>query len=86
MITTDHHRDSSEVVVITVHLRVYLKRGRRHSPRRRTGTLRGLLAAVFGEIDWFAIPGDTRAKRLRLLTGFQRRRPGLTRWLAPSRR
>jgi uncharacterized membrane protein len=29
----------------------------------------GLLAAVFGLIDWFAIPAGTRAKRIGLLHG-----------------
>lgn len=34
-----------------------------------TGVLGGLLAAVFGWIDWFAIPQQTRAKRVGLLHG-----------------
>jgi uncharacterized membrane protein len=33
------------------------------------GIVGGLLAAVFGLIDWFAIPGGTRAKRIGLLHG-----------------
>jgi uncharacterized membrane protein len=33
------------------------------------GILGGLLAALFGAIDWFAIPGGTRAKRIGLLHG-----------------
>jgi uncharacterized membrane protein len=33
------------------------------------GIIGGLLAAVFGMIDWLAIPKDTRAKRLGLLHG-----------------
>jgi uncharacterized membrane protein len=33
------------------------------------GLLGGLAAAVFGAIDWFAIPADTRAKRIGLLHG-----------------
>ena len=33
------------------------------------GILSGLLAAVFGLIDWLAIPGGTRAKRIGLLHG-----------------
>jgi uncharacterized membrane protein len=33
------------------------------------GIVGGLLAAVFGAIDWFAIPGGTRAKRIGLLHG-----------------
>ena len=33
------------------------------------GVVGGLLAAVFGLIDWFAIPGGTRAKRIGLLHG-----------------
>src|SRR5918996_3798941 len=33
------------------------------------GIIGGLLAAVFGLIDWFAIPGGTRAKRIGLLHG-----------------
>jgi uncharacterized membrane protein len=33
------------------------------------GLLGGLLAAVFGLIDWFAIPAGTRAKRIGLLHG-----------------
>jgi uncharacterized membrane protein len=33
------------------------------------GILGGLLAAVFGAIDWFAIPAGTRAKRIGLLHG-----------------
>lgn len=33
------------------------------------GILMGLLAAVFGSIDWLAIPEGTRAKRLGLLHG-----------------
>ncbi|HYT66061.1 MAG TPA: DUF2231 domain-containing protein [Vicinamibacterales bacterium] len=33
------------------------------------GILTGLLAAVFGLIDWLAIPGGTRAKRIGLLHG-----------------
>lgn len=33
------------------------------------GILAGLVAAVFGFIDWLAIPGDTRAKRIGLLHG-----------------
>src|SRR5688572_13835228 len=28
------------------------------------GVLAGLLAAIFGAIDWFAIPSGTRAKRI----------------------
>ena len=33
------------------------------------GIIGGLLAAVFGLIDWFAIPRGTRAKRIGLLHG-----------------
>lgn len=33
------------------------------------GIIGGLLAAVFGLIDWLAIPGGTRAKRVGLLHG-----------------
>src|ERR687897_1668937 len=33
------------------------------------GIAGGLLAAVFGAIDWFAIPAGTRAKRIGLLHG-----------------
>lgn len=33
------------------------------------GIIGGLLAAVFGLIDWLAIPGGTRAKRIGLLHG-----------------
>ena len=33
------------------------------------GVIGGLLAAVFGLIDWVAIPGGTRAKRIGLLHG-----------------
>ena len=33
------------------------------------GVVGGLLAAVFGAIDWFAIPSGTRAKRIGLLHG-----------------
>jgi uncharacterized membrane protein len=33
------------------------------------GVVGGLLAAVFGAIDWFAIPVGTRAKRIGLLHG-----------------
>jgi len=33
------------------------------------GVIGGLLAAVFGLIDWFAIPSGTRAKRIGLLHG-----------------
>jgi uncharacterized membrane protein len=33
------------------------------------GIVGGLLAAVFGLIDWAAIPSDTRAKRIGLLHG-----------------
>jgi uncharacterized membrane protein len=33
------------------------------------GILSGLLAAPFGLIDWLAIPGETRAKRIGLLHG-----------------
>jgi uncharacterized membrane protein len=33
------------------------------------GILTGLLAAVFGAIDWLAIPAGTRAKRIGLLHG-----------------
>jgi uncharacterized membrane protein len=33
------------------------------------GIVGGLLAAVFGAIDWFAIPGGTRAKQIGLLHG-----------------
>jgi uncharacterized membrane protein len=33
------------------------------------GILAGLLAAVFGFIDWLAIPANTRAKRIGLLHG-----------------
>ena len=33
------------------------------------GIAGGLLAAVFGSIDWFAIPTGTRAKRIGLLHG-----------------
>jgi uncharacterized membrane protein len=33
------------------------------------GIVGGLLAAVFGLIDWLAIPGGTRAKRIGLLHG-----------------
>ena len=34
------------------------------------GIVGGLLAAPFGWIDWFAIPSDTRAKRIGLMHGF----------------
>ncbi len=33
------------------------------------GAVGGLLAALFGWVDWFAIPGGTRAKRTGLLHG-----------------
>lgn len=33
------------------------------------GIVTGLLAAIFGLIDWLAIPPDTRAKRIGLLHG-----------------
>lgn len=33
------------------------------------GVVGGLLAAVFGAIDWFTIPAGTRAKRIGLLHG-----------------
>src|SRR4051794_34246999 len=33
------------------------------------GIIAGLLAAVFGAIDWLAIPGGTRAKRIATLHG-----------------
>lgn len=33
------------------------------------GIIGGLAAAVFGWVDWFAIPGGTRAKRLGLFHG-----------------
>jgi uncharacterized membrane protein len=33
------------------------------------GIIGGLLAAVFGLIDWLAIPGGTRAKRIGMLHG-----------------
>jgi uncharacterized membrane protein len=33
------------------------------------GIIGGLLAAVFGFVDWLAIPGGTRAKRVGLLHG-----------------
>lgn len=33
------------------------------------GIVGGLLAAPFGWIDWFAIPSDTRAKRIGLIHG-----------------
>lgn len=33
------------------------------------GVIGGLLAAVFGSIDWLAIPSGTRAKRIGLLHG-----------------
>ena len=33
------------------------------------GVIGGLLAALFGLIDWLAIPGGTRAKRIGLLHG-----------------
>jgi uncharacterized membrane protein len=33
------------------------------------GIIGGLLAAVFGIVDWFAIPSGTRAKRIGLLHG-----------------
>ena len=33
------------------------------------GVIGGLVAAVFGLIDWLAIPGGTRAKRIGLLHG-----------------
>jgi uncharacterized membrane protein len=33
------------------------------------GIVGGLLAAIFGVIDWLAIPSDTRAKRLGLWHG-----------------
>jgi uncharacterized membrane protein len=33
------------------------------------GVVGGLLAAVFGLVDWFAIPSSTRAKRIGLLHG-----------------
>src|SRR5829696_7659575 len=33
------------------------------------GIVSGLLAAVFGAIDWLAIPGGTRAKRIATMHG-----------------
>lgn len=33
------------------------------------GVIGGLLAAVFGLVDWLAIPGETRAKRVGLVHG-----------------
>lgn len=33
------------------------------------GVLGGVLAALFGWVDWFAIPGKTRAKRVGLIHG-----------------
>ncbi|MFL5761132.1 MAG: DUF2231 domain-containing protein [Thermomicrobiales bacterium] len=33
------------------------------------GIIGGLLAAVFGAVDWFAIPSATRAKRIGMLHG-----------------
>ncbi|WP_323055899.1 DUF2231 domain-containing protein [Lentzea sp. NEAU-D7] len=33
------------------------------------GVLGGVLAAMFGWVDWFAIPGKTRAKRVGLIHG-----------------
>lgn len=33
------------------------------------GVLGGLLAALFGWVDWFAVPGKTRAKRIGLAHG-----------------
>src|SRR5437588_9287495 len=33
------------------------------------GIIGGLLSAVFGTIDWWAIPNNTRAKRIGLLHG-----------------
>jgi len=33
------------------------------------GTIGGLIAAAFGLLDWIAIPGGTRAKRIGLLHG-----------------
>jgi|SRR4051812_36344867 uncharacterized membrane protein len=37
------------------------------------GVIGGLLAAVFGLVDWLAIPSGTRAKRIGLLHGGQQR-------------
>lgn len=34
-----------------------------------SGIIGGLLAAIFGLIDWLAIPGETRAKRIGALHG-----------------
>jgi len=34
-----------------------------------SGIIGGLLAAVFGLVDWFSIPSQTRAKRIGLLHG-----------------
>lgn len=33
------------------------------------GVIGGLLAALFGWVDWFAVPARTRAKRIGLLHG-----------------
>src|SRR5215217_7318197 len=33
------------------------------------GIISGLLAAIFGAIDWLAIPGGTRARRIATLHG-----------------
>lgn len=33
------------------------------------GVIGGVLAAIFGWLDWFAIPSDTRAKRVGLIHG-----------------
>jgi len=33
------------------------------------GVISGLVAAIFGAIDWLAIPGGTRAKRIGMLHG-----------------
>jgi len=40
------------------------------------GILGGLLAALFGFLDWLAIPSGTRAKRIGLLHGSVRLRVG----------
>lgn len=61
-------------IAVVVFDAVYLWRG---SPAFATvaywniaaGVVGGLLAAVFGTIDWFAIPAGTRAKRIGLLHG-----------------
>ena len=38
--------------------------GRASHPMIAAGIITGLLAAVFGAVDWIAVPGGTRAKRI----------------------